>query len=153
MKDKKESLFFTLVKQFKENSIAKEVNRSEEIINISSEYNKIETMEANNQEKDEEFNYLKDICNTLGYKFDYSDVLEKEKKFEIFLQISSKNYIENKLYVEDNVDAVPYIHISSDACEGYLFIFPPINQGKDIEIESINQVIADKKLNMELISN
>ena len=101
MKDKKESLFFTLVKQFKENSIAKEVNRSEEIINISSEYNKIETMEANNQEKDEEFNYLKDICNTLGYKFDYSDVLEKEKKFEIFLQISSKNYIENKLYVED----------------------------------------------------
>lgn len=146
MKDKKESLFFTLVKQFKENSIAKEVNRSEEIINISSEYNKIETMEANNQEKDEEFNYLKDICNTLGYKFDYSDVLEKEKKFEIFLQISSKNYIENKLYVEDNVDAVPYIHISSDACEGYLFIFPPINEGKDIEIESINQVIADKKI-------
>ena len=146
MKDKKESLFFTLVKQFKENSIAKEVNRSEEIINISSEYNKIETMEANNQEKDEEFNYLKDICNTLGYKFDYSDVLEKEKKFEIFLQISSKNYIENKLYVEDNVDAVPYIHISSDACEGYLFIFPPINQVKDIEIESINQVIADKKI-------
>lgn len=146
MKDKKESFLFTLVKQFKENSIAKEVNRSEEIINKSSEYNKIQTMEASNQKKDEKFNYLKDICNTLGYKFDYSDILEKEKKFEIFLQLSAKNYIENKLYGEDKVDAVPYVHISSDACVGYLFIFPPINEGKDIEIESINQVIADKKI-------
>ncbi len=173
MSEKRKSLIFSLYEQFKNRGKQEDVedgveapleeavadaeileNHEEAVESEKSEgENKLEEMQSFLNEisikvPKPAFNpndLLFKVCHNLGYDIDYmTEDNIHIKKFHTLLKSIAKAYDHEEF--SEKINAKAYVSIATTGREAYLFIFPPVNDGAEISISSIDELLKEHKI-------